>query len=158
MNELHRVRKVLRERQLTLALAESVTCGLASYKMNISSGTSDIFKGGIVAYNEEVKTGLLGIDKKLIDTFSAESQEITDAMAISLAKLIHADVCAAITGLSAPGGTESKEKPVGTVFIAIFYQQKILKCRRRFYGSATIVKRKACNLLFGEIVKALKKV
>ena len=157
MSEIDYLRKLLKEQKLTLALGESVTCGLAAYKMNSRPGTSEIFKGSVVAYNEDVKKNLLKIDAALIETYSAESQEVTDAMVAGLQNLIKADVYAAITGLAGTGGTESKKKPVGTIFISVLYNGKISRTRKRFYGSPFEVKRKACSLLFSEIAKAIEK-
>lgn len=158
MDEIQKLRKFLKENNLTVAFAESVTCGLASYKMNTTPGTSDIFKGSIVAYNEDVKRNLLRIDSKLIDQYSAESQEVTDAMVISISRLIDANVYAAITGLASPGGTETKGKPIGTVFISILYNENLFSIRERFYGTPYQVKTKACNLLFRKIIEVVQKL
>jgi PncC family amidohydrolase len=58
--------KLLIERKLTIALAESVTCGLASHQLNIVKGTSDAFMGSVICYNEKVKTDLLKVKPSLI--------------------------------------------------------------------------------------------
>lgn len=149
--------KSLRQRKMKLALAESMTCGLASYKMNSCSDTSSVFTGSIVSYNEEVKTGLLKIDKNTLETYTAESQEVTNAMVVQLSTLISADVHAAITGLSAPGGSESKEKPVGTIFISLLFKGEIFRLRSVLDGTATEITEKSCDLLFGFIKETIEK-
>src|SRR5436190_13810781 len=94
----------LKEHELTIAFAESMTCGLLSHKLGSVSGASDILMGSIVCYNEKVKNHSLKIKKSLIDKYTAESQQVTDAMASNLRKIITADIHAAITGLATSGG------------------------------------------------------
>jgi nicotinamide-nucleotide amidase len=145
----------LKEKNLTIALAESVTCGLITHKLGSISGTSDILSGSIVCYNEEVKTGLLRVSKKLIDRHTAESQQVTDALVMGLRKVIPADIHAATTGLAAPGGSETKSKPVGTVFLAVSFKDKLYKRRKRFYGSPLQIKQKAAAELFKFIAEKI---
>ena len=142
---------------LTIALAESVTCGLASHQLNIVKGTSEILIGSVVCYNEQVKTGLLKVSPALVKTFTTESQEVTDELAKKLNKLFAADLYAAITGLAAPGGSETKSKPVGTIFFSLFFQQKLYSRKKRFYGSPLEIKRKACRELYQMILVQIKK-
>jgi nicotinamide-nucleotide amidase len=146
----------LKENKLTIAFAESITCGLAANKLGTINGTSDILSGSIVCYSEEVKIKLLGVDKNLIEKDTAESQTVTDAMALNLSKLIPADIHAATTGLAAPGGSETKSKPVGTVFYSVRFKNKLYKMNKRFYGSPLQVKEKACSELFKFITRKIK--
>jgi PncC family amidohydrolase len=148
--------QLLLKSNLTLAMAESISCGCASNDLGNVEGTSLFFKGSIVCYNEEVKTELIGISKTLLKTHSAESQQVTDALALKLKKLIDADIHAAVTGLAAPGGSETAEKPVGTVFISVLNKGKLYKMQRRFYGSPQEIKEKACKTLFQFIYKCVK--
>jgi nicotinamide-nucleotide amidase len=150
---VHKLLKTLTEKNLTLAFAESVTCGLAMHELNLTPGTSEVLLGGVVCYNENVKTGLLKVDKKLIQRFTAESQEVTDAMAKNLPQLINADICVAITGLNADGGSENPEKPVGTVFFSLLYKGKLLRERKLFKGSPMTIKEKACKEAYLLILK-----
>src|SRR4051794_28794817 len=115
-NKAHAFIKQLQEKNLILALAESVTCGLAAHKLSTAPGTSDVLAGSIVCYTPEVKRDLLGVSQKLIDRYTCESMEVTEALAKNLGKLIDADIYAALTGLASPGGSETKDKPVGTIF------------------------------------------
>src|ERR1044071_9741416 len=107
-----RIVKFCKEHNLTLAFAESMTCGLAAHQLSQVKGTSDAFKGSLVCYNGDVKSNLLKISKKLIEKHTAESQRVTDEMAKKLKEIFLADVYAAITGLATPGGSETKRKPV----------------------------------------------
>src|SRR6185436_17785343 len=93
----------LKEKKLTIAFAESMTCGLAAHKLGTIRDTSDVFVGSVICYNENVKTNILKVSKKLIRKHTAESQKVTDALALNLCKIIKADIHAAITGLAAAG-------------------------------------------------------
>src|SRR4051812_1141379 len=94
----------LKENKLIIAFAESITCGLAAHKLGTISDTSDILTGSIVCYSESAKINLLGVKKKIIDKHTAESQKVTDALALNLSKILTAHIHAAITGFAAAGG------------------------------------------------------
>lgn len=143
----------LKHLDLTLALAESVTGGLAAHKLCGRPGTSAVLKGAIVCYNAEVKTGLLGISEKLIAKHTAESMKVTKEMAKKLRRLIDADIHAAITGLDAPGGTETKAKPVGTIFFCFRYKRKYYKFRKVFRGTPLQIREKCCEQLYDLILE-----
>jgi nicotinamide-nucleotide amidase len=145
------------KKKLTLALAESITCGLASHQLNIVKGTSEVFKGSIVCYAEEVKINLLKVPGNLIQQYTAESQQVTDALAKNLNKLIEADIYGAITGLAVDGASETKSKPVGTVFISLLWNEKLIRKRQVFKGSPLQIKKQACEFLYKLITAELKK-
>src|SRR3954470_16851672 len=89
--------KTLMQKKIRLALAESMTCGLAAHMLSTCKGTADVLKGSIVCYTPEVKTSLLGVPASFINKFTAESKEVTEALAKKLPRLITADIYAAIT-------------------------------------------------------------
>ena len=148
--------KAMKSKKLTLALAESITCGLAAHKLSTCPGTSEVLKGSIVCYTPEVKHHLLGVPQHLMDTHSCESAQVTEALAKKLPGLIKADVYAAITGLASAGGSETKTKPVGTVFFALWYQQKVFKLRKVFRGTPLTIRKKACMELYDFILEKTK--
>ncbi len=115
---------VLREliaREQTVALAESCTGGLASSQLTAHAGASAAVLGGVVAYANSVKVGLLGVDASVIERVGAVSEEVARAMAENVRRITGADIGLGITGIAGPeGGTA--EKPVGTVFIAVATQ------------------------------------
>ena len=109
---------LLRDRSLSFAAAESCTGGLLLQRMTEIPGSSAFVRGGIVAYSNELKASLLGIDADLLARHGAVSEPVAAAMADGIRERTGADVCVAITGIAGPGGgTESK--PVGTVVIAV---------------------------------------
>ena len=114
----------LKDNNLTIAFAESVTaCKLISeFALIPNCGT--VLNGSIVCYDVSVKKSLLGVPEDIIEEFTPESAEVTEQLAIGLRKLIPADVIVAVTGLAAPGGSETEEKPVGTMFIHGYFKDQ----------------------------------
>ena len=108
----------LKEKQMTLAIAESCTGGLVSKMLTNSPGCSEYFLGSIVSYSNESKVSKLGVDREVIDKHGAVSRQVASSMACSVKNEFSADIGLAITGISGPGGG-SKEKPVGLVYIAV---------------------------------------
>jgi len=105
-----------RTRGLTLAAAESCTGGLVAARLTDVAGASDVFRGSVVAYADEVKEGELGIPADLLERFGAVSAEVAQAMAAGARGRLGADVGVAVTGIAGPGGG-IEEKPVGLVFL-----------------------------------------
>jgi nicotinamide-nucleotide amidase len=97
-----------------LALAESCSGGLLAARITDLAGASDYFAGGVVAYSNEAKSEMLGVDPGLIEAKGAVSPEVAEAMAIGAIERFEADVAVSITGIAGPGGG-SEEKPVGYV-------------------------------------------
>ncbi|WP_342645142.1 nicotinamide-nucleotide amidohydrolase family protein [Mucilaginibacter sp. CSA2-8R] len=114
----------LKDHNLTIAFAESVTAGKVISEFALIPNCGCVLKGSIVCYDVSVKQNLLGVSPEMIEQYTPESAEVTEQLAVSLRKLISADVIVAVTGLAAPGGSETDEKPVGTMFIHGFFKDK----------------------------------
>jgi nicotinamide-nucleotide amidase len=97
-----------------LGLAESCSGGLLAARITDLAGASDYMAGGVVAYSNEAKARLLGVDRDLIEAKGAVSPEVAEAMALGALERFEADVAVSITGIAGPGGG-SEEKPVGYV-------------------------------------------
>ena len=138
----------LKKNSLTIAFAESVTCGLVAHGLGNIIGASDFLKGSIVCYDEEVKINLLKVKQSLITKYTCESQQVTDELVKNLRFLFKADVYAAVTGLAAVGGSETARKPVGTVFYSAYYKNKFYRLKKQFHGKPLEIKKKACNELY----------
>ena len=111
----------LRQRGLTLAVAESCTGGLLSKRITDIPGCSDYYLGGVCSYANEVKMRVLGVRKDTLDTAGAVSPEVAEQMAAGVARALGADIGVGITGVAGPdGGTE--DKPVGLVYISVWYK------------------------------------
>jgi len=149
--------KSLKEMRLTLAFAESVTCGLATQKLSNYKGISDVLKGSIICYTPEIKINVLGITEKSIEQYTCESPVVTETLAHNLSMVINADICAAVTGLASPGGSETKDKPVGTIFFAVYYKRKLHHLRKRFRGTPLQIREKACECLYLFILRVTQR-
>ena len=100
----------------TLVTAESCTGGGIGAALTAVSGSSAVYKGGIISYTNEVKANILGVSNELLDHYGAVSAPVAASMASGVRKLLHADVAVSVTGLAGPGGDEYGN-PVGTVYI-----------------------------------------
>ncbi|MDC3147279.1 competence/damage-inducible protein A [Prochlorococcus sp. AH-716-I09] len=110
--------KELSKRNQTIVFAESCTGGLLSSSLTSISGSSQVFKGSIISYSNELKNSLLNISENKLNKYGAVSEEVCEAMAINVKNRLGADWAIAISGIAGPnGGTQ--EKPVGLVFISI---------------------------------------
>jgi len=110
------VGRMLKERSLTIAVAESCTGGHVSHAITNVSGSSSYMLGGIVAYSNGVKTQLLGVDPDVLDDSGAVSEGVARQMADGVRARLGADIGISTTGVAGPtGGTQ--DKPVGTVWI-----------------------------------------
>ena len=101
-----------------IATAESCTAGLLAARLTDVAGSSAYVAGGVVAYANEAKVELLGVDAALIDAHGAVSQEVAEAMADGALRRFNADTAVAITGIAGPGGGTA-DKPVGTVWFCV---------------------------------------
>jgi nicotinamide-nucleotide amidase len=97
-----------------VATAESCTAGLLAARLTERPGSSDYVAGGVVAYANEAKVELLGVEPELIERHGAVSEPVAEAMAEGALRRFEADTAVAVTGIAGPGGG-SEEKPVGTV-------------------------------------------
>ena len=105
-----------RERALSLATAESCTGGLVAARLTSVPGSSDVFRGGVVAYGDEVKERELAVPREVLSAHGAVSAETAAAMAAGARERLGADVAVAVTGVAGPGGG-TPAKPVGLVFL-----------------------------------------
>jgi nicotinamide-nucleotide amidase len=104
-----------RARGLTLGTAESCTGGLVAARLTSVPGSSDVFRGGIVAYDNEVKEQVLGVPDEVLAEHGAVSAEVAAVMANAARERLGVDLAVSVTGIAGPGGG-TPEKPVGLVF------------------------------------------
>lgn len=116
---------VLRSRGLKMGTAESCTGGRIANMITLVPGSSDYFVGGVVSYSNEVKHHVLGVSKVSLRLHGAVSREVVEEMALGAVKVLGCDCAVATSGVAGPGGG-TKEKPVGTVWIAAAYGKEVV--------------------------------
>lgn len=140
--------KRLKKRGMTVAIAESCTGGLLSASLVDVPGVSEVFQEGYVTYSNKAKRRLLNVSKSTLKKYGAVSKQTAREMAIGAVFEANADISLSITGIAGPdGGT--KEKPVGLVFIACYFNDRVIVEEHLFDGDRTEVREKAvqCALL-----------
>ena len=123
------VGRLLRAHGRRVAVAESCTGGLIASRLTDVPGSSEYVHAGWVAYHNEAKTALLGVDARLIEAHGAVSEPVARALADGCRKLAGTDYGLGVTGIAGPGGGSS-EKPVGTVYVALAGPGERLRVRR----------------------------
>ncbi|MGC8822509.1 MAG: damage-inducible protein CinA, partial [Desulfurella sp.] len=118
------VGKLLRQKQLTIATAESSTGGLIVSRIVNVAGSSDYCLGGIVSYSNQAKMNILGVKEQTLKSFGAVSEQTAKEMLLGAKRLFGADIVLADTGIAGPGGGTS-EKPVGLHYIGIMVKDNI---------------------------------
>ena len=127
----HLIGNLLKLKGLMVATAESCTGGNIAHKFTSIPGSSDFFKGSVVAYSNEVKTTILQVSVDDLAKNGAVSQTVVEQMAVGVRRLLKSDVAVATSGIAGPaGGTE--EKPVGAVWIAVCSEDKVVSREFRF--------------------------
>jgi len=147
--------RLIAEKGFTISFAESATAGWLCSEFALTEQSGQVLKGGIACYDADLKVSLLGVPKSLIDQFTPESMEVTREMAYRLGKLIPAHIYVTVTGLTTPGGSETPEKPVGTMFVFILINGQPTSFRKVFDGSCEeIIRQTICataELLINEL-------
>jgi nicotinamide-nucleotide amidase len=124
---------------ITIAVAESCTGGLICHRLTNVSGSSDYLQMGVVAYSNRSKIELLGVAEQIINQAGAVSEACVRAMALGIKKLAGTDMGLSVSGIAGPtGGTP--EKPVGTVHMAMAWNDHVQCWKFLFGGNRTEVK------------------
>jgi len=134
----------LERRQAKLAVAESCTGGLLGARLTAVPGSSRVFLGGVVAYADEVKLGVLGVSADVLAEHGAVSEPVVRQMAAGVARAFGADAALAVSGIAGPGGG-TVEKPVGTVWIGVLAGGQVRVFNYAFPGERDVVRRRAAQ-------------
>ena len=146
---------LLIQNNLTVSTAESCTSGLLASRLTDVPGSSQYFKGGSVCYSNELKINDIGVDKDLIEKYGAVSEEVAESLAKNIAKKNNTDIGIGITGIAGPdGGTE--KKPVGLVFVGIFYKNNLYIKRYNLTPDRITNRELTVTLCLNEIRKILR--
>ena len=136
----------------TLCTAESCTGGGIGAALTGVSGSSAVYKGGIISYTNQVKHDLLGVDYALLDTHGAVSAPVAEAMAIGARMALKADIAVSVTGLAGPGGDDFGN-PVGRVYIGYADEKRIIHREFTFSGHREEVRSQAVEAVFKLILE-----
>jgi nicotinamide-nucleotide amidase len=150
------VGRLLRERGLTLAVAESCTGGLICHRLTNVPGSSDYFLGGVVTYSNQAKMDLLRVPEEILAAHGAVSEATARAMALGVKEVFPAPLGLAVTGIAGPGGG-SPEKPVGTVWIGLAAAGEVEARPYRFHGSREEIKALSAQTALDWLRRELKK-
>lgn len=124
----------------TLVTAESLTGGGIGAALTSVSGSSAVYKGGIICYTNWVKENILGVSGEVLESLGAVSEPVAKAMAEGVRKLLKADVAVSVTGLAGPGG-DDYGNPVGTVCIGYADESRVFSRTFHFGGSRESVRK-----------------
>jgi PncC family amidohydrolase len=121
-------------KMLTIGTVESATGGRVADRITNVAGSSDYFKGSVVAYSNEAKTALLGVKSETLETYGAVSQQTALEMARGGRSLLEVDICVSDTGIAGPSGA-TPEKPVGLFYIGLAARDASLSQKHAFLGN-----------------------
>src|SRR5271157_5190473 len=113
---------IMREKKLTLGTVESATGGLIAHMITNVPGSSDVFRGSIISYSNEIKTKIVGVKEVMLQEYGAVSGQVARAMAKRGRKVLGADICVADTGIAGPGGA-TPGKPVGLFYLGLSHKE-----------------------------------
>lgn len=152
-----RLIKALEAKKLNLSLAESCTGGLLANRLTNIPGSSKVFLLGIIAYANSAKCRLLKISEKIIQSYGAVSRPTARLMAESARRLGGSDLGIGITGIAGPGGA-TKNKPVGTVFIAVSSPGETIVKKFFFKGSRLQIKKQTTDKTIALLLNAINRI
>lgn len=153
MTTAEKLVKRLAELGRTCGTAESCTGGGVGSAITSVAGSSSVFWGGIVSYDNSVKQGVLGVPQKVLETRGAVSPECAAAMAAGARRLLKTDLAVSVTGIAGPGGG-SAEKPVGLVWFGIATPEGVKTESAIFPGGRDEVRAAAVEHALGMILAA----
>jgi nicotinamide-nucleotide amidase len=154
----HAVVRLLDEKRLSLATAESITAGLVAHRLGQIPGASVWFRGGIVAYDNRVKTELLGVPQDLLDQHGAVSPQVAEAMALGCRERMKTDLAVSTTGLAGPGGA-TPEKPVGLVYVGLAWPGGVSSASFNWAGTRLEIQSRTAKMALNTVrLKLLESV
>lgn len=148
--------QLLAEKNLTLATAESCTGGNIAHALTLVPGASQVFKGGIVSYCDEVKHNILSVNSKDLDLFTAVSEPVALQMALGAKCAFNTDCAISTTGVAGPSGGTT-DIPVGTVWMAVSTPTESQAFRFLFSGTRSDVINQATQQAIQLLIDALSK-
>ncbi|MFN7933693.1 MAG: competence/damage-inducible protein A [Bryobacteraceae bacterium] len=145
---------MLRERGMTIAVAESCTGGMLGQKITSVAGSSDYFAGGFLTYTYAAKEALLGIDAELLRTHKAVSEPVAKAMAEAARRLAGASIGVSVTGVAGPGQGE-ETAPVGSIYVGVSVDGECKVRHVQFAGDRHRIRTLACQIAMDAVRRVM---
>ncbi|WP_101772820.1 competence/damage-inducible protein A [Peptostreptococcus faecalis] len=146
--------QLLIDRKKTISIAESCTGGLVTSSLISHTGISEVLLEGCVTYTNDSKIKRLGVKKETLDLYGAVSSQTAEEMAEGVAKTLGADIGLSTTGIAGPNGG-TKEKPVGLVYIGIYYKGKVFSIKNNFVGDRRRIRNQSTREALNQVRKLL---
>ncbi len=144
-----------RQRRFTIGVAESCTGGLLGARLTAFPGSSDVFHGGVIAYDNSVKTKLLGVSDVTLDAHGAVSEEVAREMAAGCAQALGTTIGISVTGIAGPGGG-TPDKPVGTIWIGVSGLGETRTVGRQYVGDREEIRQRATQAALDVVRRAIE--
>jgi nicotinamide-nucleotide amidase len=135
---------IMREKKLTLGTVESATGGLIAHMITNIPGSSDVFRGSIISYSNEIKIKIVGVKEATLQESGAVSGQVARAMAKRGRKVLGVDICVADTGIAGPGGA-TPGKPVGLFYLGLSHKDGTFTQKHIFKGTREENKQQAAQ-------------
>lgn len=119
------VGNLLKSKQQTVATAESCTGGYIGHLLSKHAGSSQFYTGGIISYDNRIKTEFLDVSPTILQTVGAVSKEAVEQMALAVRAKMNTDYAVSVSGIMGPGG-QTNEKPLGMVWIGVANKEKVV--------------------------------
>ncbi len=150
-----RIGRILKEKSLKIAVAESCTGGLIANRITNVQGASEYFEMGFVTYSNDAKELFLFVPEEMIAKAGAVSYEVAQLMAQGVREVTDVDVALSVTGIAGPGGG-TPEKPVGTVYIGLASKEGVFVRKFLFSGDRIEIKQQTSEEALKMVLDALE--
>ncbi len=153
---LQELGKKLIENMLSISSSESLTGGLFGAKICEVSGISSVYKGSLVTYQDEVKINLLKVKEETIKQYGAVSLECAYEMVKNVQQIFKTDIAVSFTGNAGPNSSENK--PVGLVYIGIYFLGEVEVLELNLKGSREEIRNECINVVSKKLIKKIEKI
>ena len=155
MSEIQKLGAILKEKNIKISGAESCTGGMVAAEITSVEGISAVFNESFVTYSNDAKHRNLGVSLETLEKSGAVSEECAREMAEGAAARSGADIAFSVTGIAGPAGG-TKEKPVGTVCFAVFFNGKTVSKTAHFDGNREQVRKSSVDFVIDMMISAIK--
>ena len=149
-----KVLELLLDKKLHISFVESCTGGMLASRLISVSGASGTIEQSYITYSNSAKEKMVGVSEETLKEAGAVSEACAMEMAFGGARVSQSDICVSVTGVAGPASEENK--PVGLVYIGIYYKGMVRVIENRFSGDREQIRQSACDSAFENIIAILK--